>query len=108
MTIMNIMADKKYLRRVKGNAGSFIYHPKIDERPTTGRMLKDLVDRAFDGSAAVAALNLLEAADVSEGELKQLRELIRRKGKGGGANDAKERAAGGGGHAPRVPKEQSP
>src|SRR5687767_4164877 len=66
MTVMNIMTDKGYLRREKGQAGSFTYYPLVKERQTTGRMLKDLVDRAFDGSAAAAVLNLLEAADVSD------------------------------------------
>jgi predicted transcriptional regulator len=84
MTVMNIMADKGYLRRAKDSdtgGGSFIYHPTISQRSTTGRMLKDLVDRAFNGSAAAAALNLLKASDVNDAELKQLRELIREKSK---------------------------
>ncbi len=84
MTVMNIMADKGYLRRSKNprDGGGFVYHPQVKEQATTGRMLRDLVDRAFDGSAAAAMLNLLESADVSDEELKQLRELIRRKAKG--------------------------
>src|SRR5688572_14023062 len=84
MTVMNIMADKGYLRRAKdprGGAG-FVYHPKINEQSTTTRMLKDLLDRAFGGSAAAAVVNLLEAGEVDDEELKQLRELIARKSRG--------------------------
>lgn len=99
MTVMNIMAlDKKSLRRAKDPRGGpgFVYHPKLAERPTTLRMLKDLIDRAFGGSAAAAMVNLLESSDVGDEELKQLREAIARKAreqKDGGddrANGAKE------------------
>ena len=81
MTVMNIMADKGYVRRSRNtkDGGGYVYHPQVRERATTGRMLRDIVDRAFDGSAAAAMVNLLESADVSDGELKQLRELIQRK-----------------------------
>ena len=88
MTVMNIMAEKGYLRRTKDDAasgggatGSFTYHPTVTQNSTTARMLKDLVDRAFNGSAAAAALNLLKASDVNDAELKELRELIRAKSK---------------------------
>src|SRR5688572_12485081 len=51
MTVLNIMAEKGYVRRTKDDAGagaggSFTYHPKVTQNSTTARMLKDLVDRA--------------------------------------------------------------
>jgi BlaI family transcriptional regulator, penicillinase repressor len=83
MTVMNIMADKGYVRRNKNpkDGGGYVYHPQVKEQATTGRMLRDLVDRAFDGSAAAAMVNLLQSSEVSDEELKQLRELIQRRGK---------------------------
>ena len=83
MTVMNIMADKGYLRRDKNpkDGGGYVYHPQVKEQATAGRMLRDIVDRAFDGSAAAAMVNLLQSSEVSDEELKQLRELIRRRGK---------------------------
>ena len=82
MTIMNIMADKKYVRRTKDAGGaSFVYHPRVSEKSTSRRMLKDLVDRVFGGSAAAAMLHLLETSDVTDEELHQLRQLIARKAK---------------------------
>ena len=83
MTVMNIMADKGYVRRNKNprDGGGYVYHPLVKEQATTGRMLRDLVYRAFDGSAAAAMVNLLQSAEVTDEELKQLRELIRRKAK---------------------------
>ncbi|MBN2477272.1 MAG: BlaI/MecI/CopY family transcriptional regulator, partial [Pirellulales bacterium] len=45
-------------------------------------MLRDLVDRAFDGSAAALMVNLLETKDIDAEELRQLRELIDRRTEG--------------------------
>jgi BlaI family penicillinase repressor len=83
MTVMNIMADKGYLKRNKNprDGGGYVYHPQVKEQATTGQMLRDLVNRAFDCSAAAAMFNLLRSAEVSDEELRQLRELIRRKAK---------------------------
>ncbi|MHC4181120.1 MAG: BlaI/MecI/CopY family transcriptional regulator [Planctomycetota bacterium] len=77
MTIMKIMAKKKYLRRKK-SGGSFIYHPTVAQRAVSQRMLGDLVDRVFDGSATAVMVSLLENADLHERELKELRQLINR------------------------------
>ena len=75
-TIMNIMVRKGYLRREKSD-GSFKYGPRVSERATAGRMLKDIVDRVFDGSAAVAVARLLETGELDEAELKRVRALLR-------------------------------
>jgi BlaI family penicillinase repressor len=80
ITVMNIMTDKGYLRRSKKDAG-FVYAPRIARGATLGKMLRDLVDRAFGGSGAAAVVNLLETSDVTPEELDQLRELIARKSK---------------------------
>jgi BlaI family penicillinase repressor len=78
MTVMNIMTQKGFLKRVK-DGQSFVYSPRVSERETTRRMLGDLVDRLFDGSAAAAMLNLLETSDIDEEELKRLRALLNEK-----------------------------
>ena len=78
MTIMNIMVDKGYLARVK-QGPSYVYRPRVGQRATTRRMLKDLMDRAFDGSAAAVMVNLLESDALDADELRHLRDLINRK-----------------------------
>ncbi len=78
MTMMTIMAKKGYLKRRKGEGG-YVYRAAISAESTTRGMLRDLVDRAFDGSAAALMVNLLETRDLDAGELRQLRELINRK-----------------------------
>ena len=78
MTVMSVMAQKGYLRRHKQGTG-FVYSPKVDRHKTLGRMLKDLVDRAFNGSVAAAMLHLLGAGDVNRDELAQIQQIIERK-----------------------------
>ena len=77
MTIMNIMVEKGYLARRK-QGPSFVYRPRVSEKKTSGRMLKDLVNRVFDGSAVAVVVNLLETADVDEQELEELRGIFER------------------------------
>jgi predicted transcriptional regulator len=78
MTIMNIMVNKGYLKRAR-EGNRFVYRPQVSEKETTRRMLSDLTERAFDGSASAVMLNLLETADVDDDELRQLRQLVDRR-----------------------------
>ena len=78
MTIMNIMVEKGYLKRSKKGAG-YVYRARVTQKATTQRMLRDLVDRVFDGSAASVMLNLLEATDIEPQKLEQVRQIIDRK-----------------------------
>src|SRR3954454_4830190 len=78
MTVLTIMTNKGYARRAKGDGG-YVYRAKVARGSTVGRMLRDLVERAFSGSAGAAALNLLESSEGTPEELRQLRELIDRK-----------------------------
>ena len=80
MTMMSIMTEKGYLKRAK-EGNYYVYKPKISEQETTHGILSDIVERLFDGSAAAAMVNLLETRDIDEDEMKQLRELIKQKGR---------------------------
>jgi len=78
MTIMGIMEDKGYVRRKKQGNG-FIYAARVSEKATTRRMLRDLVQRVYDGSVMAAMVNLLEDSDMDPEEIKQLRQLLNHK-----------------------------
>ena len=75
MTVMKIMTEKKYVRRKKVD-GNFVYYSCVKEETVAKRMLHDVVDRVFDGSAAAVMLKLLQTADLDEEELRQLRQII--------------------------------
>ena len=68
------------MRRTRAGK-AYLFAPRVGADEVTGRMLGDLVDRAFDGSASAVMLSLLEKADMDGKELKELRKLIDRKAK---------------------------
>jgi predicted transcriptional regulator len=81
-TIMNIMVKKGYLRKKK-DGGTFVYTARVSESATARRMLKDVVERVFDGSAAAVVAGLLETSDLDDDEISRIRELLdRQKGNG--------------------------
>src|SRR6056297_1771441 len=77
MTTLSIMEDKGYVARKKSN-GRFQYRARVTKPATSKRMMRDLVDRLFDGSAANAMINLLESSDLSDEELIELRDEVKR------------------------------
>jgi predicted transcriptional regulator len=78
MSMLGIMEEKGYVRRRKAG-GRFVYSPRVTQAATGRRMLRDLVDRVFDGSALDVMVNLLETSRVDPDELRELRELIQKK-----------------------------
>jgi len=78
ITMMNIMVRKKYLQRIK-RGRAFEYEPLVEGQAVSRRMLNDLVNRVFDGSATAVLLELLETSDVGPDELVEIRRLINRK-----------------------------
>ena len=78
ITTLNVMARKKYVRRrMQGNA--CLFAPLLTRSDASRRMLGDVVDRMFDGSAKAVVLSLFDCADVDPGDLKELRQLINQK-----------------------------
>ena len=75
ITMLNIMHRKGFLKRRKvGKA--FLFSPKVEKERVTGRMMGDLLSRAFDGSPTAMVLNLIETADLDADELAELRRLV--------------------------------
>ena len=81
MTILGIMTRKGYARRNK-QGSSYVYKAVVTEQQATQGMLRDLVDRVFDGSAVAVMQRLLDTSDLDADEMAQVRQLINRKAKG--------------------------
>lgn len=78
ITTLNTMVGKKYLKRKK-QGNMYLFSPQISEDQVGNRVLSDVVDRVFDGSASAVLVKLFDVKDLDVGELRELRTLINRK-----------------------------
>ncbi|NWJ40344.1 MAG: BlaI/MecI/CopY family transcriptional regulator [Geothrix sp.] len=72
---MQIMAEKGLLRRDE-SAKSHVYRPAEAPQATRGSMVRDLVDKAFEGSALQLLAHALHAKRPSASELDEIQALI--------------------------------
>ena len=83
MSLMNVMADKGLLKR-KENGRAYLYSAQAPRDKTLTRMVGELLERAFDGSASALVTHLLEQTSPSSEELveieKTIAEVARKKG----------------------------
>jgi predicted transcriptional regulator len=80
ITTLNVMVKKKYLRRsMQGKA--CLFTPRIGRDEASQKMLGDVVNRVFDGSAKAVVLSLFDTGELNEQDLQELRKLINQKAK---------------------------
>ncbi len=72
LKFMQIMTEKGLLTR-KESVRPQIYRPKFSEEAVQGRLVGDLLKRAFDGSAAQLVLRALSTQQASPEELAAIR-----------------------------------
>ena len=75
MTMMNVLEDKGYLEK-KSNGRAHVYTPTRPRHQVVGAMVRDFVDRVFNGSAEPLLLHLIEDRRVSEEDLDEIRRLL--------------------------------
>ena len=80
MTVMGIMAKKKYVKRRK-QKNTFVYQAIWTAEATSQGMLNDVVDRVFEGSKLAVMQQLLETSDLDDSELSEIRKLLSRRNK---------------------------
>jgi predicted transcriptional regulator len=78
MTMMNILEQKGHLKKRQLDR-AFIYKPAHEQQQVIGSMVRDFVDRVFNGSAAPLLLHLVDDKKLTEKELTEIREIVRRK-----------------------------
>jgi BlaI family penicillinase repressor len=75
MTMMNTLEGKGYLKKeLDGRA--FRYRPAVPERRVVTKMVKEFVERVFDGSTAPLLAHLVTSTELSDEEREELRRLI--------------------------------
>ena len=72
---MTVMAEKGQLRQ-KPKGRAFVYSARISRAKTQSRLVKDLLGRAFDGSASTLVAQLLQQAQPDGEEMKEIRKTI--------------------------------
>ena len=75
LKLMQIMADKGLVKRNE-TARTHVYSAIAGEEQTQRQLVKDLVDRAFGGSAATLVMRALSAEGATDDELREIRKLI--------------------------------
>jgi predicted transcriptional regulator len=75
LKLMQLMAQKGLLARDESQR-SHVYRPATTEAQTQRRLLGDLMERAFSGSAGQLVLRALSVKRASPGELAEIRELL--------------------------------
>src|SRR3954454_4260113 len=77
MTMMKILEQKKYLKKTQADR-AFVYRAAQPKRQVIGDMVRDFVNRVFNGSAEPLLVHLVEEHDLSQEDLEEIARLRRK------------------------------
>jgi len=77
MTMMKILEQKKYLKKTQADR-AFVYRPAQPQRQVIGAMVRDFVNRVFNGSAEPLLVHLVEEHGLSQEDLEEIARLRRK------------------------------
>jgi len=77
LKILQIMKEKGLVTRDEARR-THVYAARLREEETQGQLVRDLVDRAFGGSARKLVMRALSSREVSPEELAAIRRLLDR------------------------------
>lgn len=72
---LQIMTEKELVTRDESQR-AHLYTARLPEEQTQAQLVRDLLDRAFDGSASRMVLRALSSRPASPEELAEIRELL--------------------------------
>ena len=75
LKIMQVMAEKRLVARDESER-SHIYSAAVEEKSIKRRLVSELLDKAFDGSAAQLVLQALSDKKASPEDIRQIRKLL--------------------------------
>ena len=76
MTMMRILEEKGYLQKELVDR-AHVYTPVRPQQQVVGAMVRDFVDRVFDGAAAPLLAHLVTDARMSKADRAELQRLVR-------------------------------
>ena len=77
MTMMTILETKKYLKKDQTNR-AFVYRPAQPKSQVIGAMVREFVNRVFNGSAEPLLAHLVKEHDLSPKDLEEIARLRRK------------------------------
>src|SRR5579864_8138832 len=77
MTMMKILEQKKYLKKSQSER-AYVYRPAQPQRQVIGAMVREFVNRVFNGSAEPLLVNLVEEHNLSPEDLEEIAQLRRK------------------------------
>ena len=77
MTMMKILEQKKYLKRTQLDR-AYVYRPAQPKRLVVGAMVRDFINRVFNGATEPLLVHLVEEHDLSPEELEEIARLRRK------------------------------
>jgi BlaI family transcriptional regulator, penicillinase repressor len=77
MTMMKILEQKKYLKKSQAER-AYVYRPAQPKGQVIGAMVKEFVNRVFNGSAEPLLVHLVEEHNLSREELEEIARLRRK------------------------------
>jgi predicted transcriptional regulator len=75
MTMMKILEDKGYLKKSQVDR-AYVYRPARPRQQVVGAMVRDFVDRVFDGAAGGLLLHLARDGRLSKEDRQRIRLVI--------------------------------
>ena len=78
MTMMRILEDKGYLKKAISSDRAFVYAPTKPRQQVLGAMVRDFVDRVFDGAPDSLLLHLAKDNKLTQKQRRIIETLIDR------------------------------
>src|SRR5205809_6470932 len=78
MTMMNILEQKGYLKKTQKDR-AYVYQATRPQKQVIRGMVREFVDRVFNGSAEPVLLHLVEDRRRSKSDLEEIRRMIEEK-----------------------------
>lgn len=76
MTMMKILEQKGFLKKRQEDR-AYVYTPAQPQKQVVGSMVREFVNRVFNGSAEPLLLHLVEDQHLTESDLEDIRKTIR-------------------------------
>ena len=75
MTMMKILETKGYLKKRRQDR-AFIYRPAHPKNQVIGVMIREFIDRVFNGSAEPLLVHLVKSRHLSEKDLQKIARMV--------------------------------